>query len=765
MTRMFVTGLVVTIAVALLLVVGVPLDAQKGGRGPKGPKAPPGLPKKLPGKGSRTFPALQVNDVKADGEYNLASLLSNGSGQPRLGTTELMAYRLVGYVQASHCLRFVTYEFAAQKASQFDVKLPKDVKPFSTEPRVASGGGEICIVSQQAQVFFVNMKDKKVVVVGEIDSKVPLKEAKPAKGAGRGKNKPKEGATPPTGGEYRVYGLPGGSHALGMLRNYDSKGKKYVSADATLYTAAGKSVTLKFDHDKYGVPPRGKDSVFGIKGEEVVMLATRPKKPGDFQSEVEISCLVFDLKTGALKDAQVCPQLWGGQDADTFMMSPTGDFFLAQPWGKYDRFVTRRGTWEMGYKTDYFDACVGFSADGALGLFLCNNTPERAFLCAIRLEDGKDVWRTTVTHEQAMGNGDDEPFTSVSANAKAVATQFGVIEGVTCDEAKFLFKNEGVTFEPICMCYDSSGKQVAVLALDRMFILDAKTRTETASISLEKTLPKGAQGEFIAFSKAGDKVVACVKGAGAWMFDIANLSIMATLPPIAGDHCRPLPDLSAVVYSASAADGGNLMILGFGQDKPSQLYRAEYEEVQAVCLWIDDKGESYLVNERGTGEGNLFLLNKKGEKTEIYSVKELEPRLVGDNAIGAFVTKGKNVVLVNDISEGGMTLLNCTVIEPGKDIPDPVTASFQCSVKVDELPGRSTYGATAASPYYAALWSGDDKSCCFACPAGVLSVDIMKSTFSLSAWSRKPVGVVALNPKSREFFVAGSTGLATYKFK
>jgi hypothetical protein len=137
---------------------------------------------------------------------------------------------------------------------------------------------------------------------------------------------------------------------------------------------------------------------------------------------------------------------------------------------------------------------------------------------------------------------------------------------------------------------------------------------------------------------------------------------------------------------------------------------------------------------------------------------------VGDNAVTAYVAKNKTCVLINDVSEGA-TLLNCTVIAPTKDDPDPITASFQVTVKTDELSGRSTYGATGASPYFAGMWVGDDKAAYLACPAGVLTVDTGKQAFSLTAWNRKPAGVVAVNPRSKEFFVAGSTGMSVYKLK
>lgn len=771
-------GLLLFAAVLSVALIGE-IEAQKGGGGGGGggrggnnggPKAPQGLPKgkgkgNLPGKGSKTFPAIQVTDVKPDGEINLASLLPASGEQMRLGVTDTMAYRLVSYNQAAHSFRFVTFEFASQKLGQLEVRLPKEVKPFNIAPRVCFGGSDICIVSQQAQVCFVSLKDKKVVVVGEIDSKAPLKEAKPTgggrkgKGAGMGVE-----AGPPTGGEYRVYGMPGGAYALSMLRNYDGKGKKWISADAALHSASGKTVVLKFDHNQYGVPPRTKDAVFGVKGEEAYVLTIKPRKAGDFKGQIEISVLVFDLKTGALKEAQVCPDTWGGEDADTFMMSPTGDYFLAQPWGKYDRFVTARGTWKQGYKTDYYDACVGFTPDGSQGLFLGNNTPQRAFLSAIALADGKEIWKTTVTHDQAMGNAEDEPFTSVCVDSKAVATHFGIIAGKSAPEAEFLFKGEAVSFEPLCMTYDQAGKQVAILATDRVFVLDAKSHAETHSIAFEKPLSKGAQAEFLTFNKAGDKLMACVKGAGVWLFDLAKSTQMASLPAVGGDHVRPLPDLSGVIFSTAATEGGNIMLQAFGADKPAQLYRAEYEEVQAVCLWMDDKGESFLVTERGVGEGNLFLINKKGEKTDTYSVKDIEPKLVGENAVAAYVAKNKTCVLINDIEMGG-TLLNCTVVAPLKDDPDPITASFQVTIKTDEIGGRSIYGATGASPYFTGMWVGDEKSAYLACPAGVITVDTGKASFTLSCWNRKPSGVVAVNPRAREFFVAGSTGMSVYKLK
>jgi hypothetical protein len=47
----------------------------------------------------------------------------------------------------------------------------------------------------------------------------------------------------------------------------------------------------------------------------------------------------------------------------------------------------------------------------------------------------------------------------------------------------------------------------------------------------------------------------------------------------------------------------------------------------------------------------------------------------------------------------------------------------------------------------------------------VLQADVGKSQFTLYAWSRKPSGIAAINPKGREFFVAGTVGLTTYKLK
>ncbi|MCA8946577.1 MAG: hypothetical protein KDB29_10155, partial [Planctomycetes bacterium] len=83
----------------------------------------------------------------------------------------------------------------------------------------------------------------------------------------------------------------------------------------------------------------------------------------------------------------------------------------------------------------------------------------------------------------------------------------------------------------------------------------------------------------------------------------------------------------------------------------------------------------------------------------------------------------------------------------------------------EELPGRSTYGQTAASPFFGGLYAGDERNCKFACPAGVLDVDVGKNAITLYAWSRSPSGLAAVNPKGKEFFVAGGAGLKIYKVK
>jgi hypothetical protein len=313
------------------------------------------------------------------------------------------------------------------------------------------------------------------------------------------------------------------------------------------------------------------------------------------------------------------------------------------------------------------------------------------------------------------------------------------------------------------MAYDSNGRNVAALALDRVFVIDARSREETHSISFEKQLPNGSLGEFVAFDSKSQKILACVRNQGAWLIDLGTQKIETKLPSIPGTWARPLPDLSGIIYTAPKDQGGNVMLQKMDGSEPTRLYRCEYKDTLAICLWVHEKGNEFLITERDVGEGKLFLINEKGDKTVEYGVSEVDTTYTGDKCITAFVSKSKQAVLINEVNQWGYTGINCSVINPTGT--EPVDSLMTGVFKTEELPGKSTYGLTSASPFFGAQHWGNEKVCRFACPAGVLEADIGKGQFTLYAWSRKPSGIAAINPKGREFFVAGSVGLTTYKLK
>ena len=147
-----------------------------------------------------------------------------------------------------------------------------------------------------------------------------------------------------------------------------------------------------------------------------------------------------------------------------------------------------------------------------------------------------------------------------------------------------------------------------------------------------------------------------------------------------------------------------------------------------------------------------------------YNVAEIDPMYVGDTCVTAFVNKKHEAVLVNEVNKWSYTGVNFCVVSPAAG-GDPISKNFSAVFKSEELPGSSTYGTTAAAPFFGGRYWGDENACAFACPAGVISVNVAKSQIKLYAWSRQPKGLAAINPKLKEFFVAGNTGLTTFKFK
>lgn len=741
-----------------------------GGGGKGGPL--PGQPG-AGGKGNwgknaakAVLPQLEIEDVKAEGSYEVAEIFAPGTEQPRIGVTDEYCYRLAGYQPETHALKFAFCDFKTQQPRTVLVKLPKECPPFEETPRMAFDSGAWCVVSWQALTLFVEPKTGKCKLAAGLDKSVPVASAKPkeSKGPGREWGKEKGGEKAQTNSaSYTVHGSSGGKYALSVLTKYDAATKNYTSADATLHSAEGKSVSLKWSHSQFGTPPQDRDAVFAVTDKEVILLVTKPRTPGNNSGPCDIGCLVFDLAKGDLKDAQISSDEWASTYVKRFGLSSCGNFVLTHPMDTLDRAIVKRGTWERVYKTQYHDSLVGFAPEGNIGVFLENKTPQRASLKAYELSTWKELWVTTVSHDEAMGEGNNEPFYSVGPGARTVASRIGIIAGKTADQAEMIYKSSAIEFVPLAMAYDSAGKRVAVLTLDRIIILDAKTREETASIKLDKAMTKGVLGEFIAFNDKGDKLMACVRNQGAWLVDIATGKVAASLPAIKGTWCRPMPDFSAVVYSQPKEEGGNVMAQPFAGGEPKQVFRCSYKDALAVCLWIGEKSDEFLVTERLVGEGSLQLVDDKGKAIVTYDVKDVDPMYVGDTCVTAFVTKRREVLLVNEVNKWEYTGVNCTFVSPAPG--ECILENFSFVFKTENLPGSSTYGTTAAAPFFGVQHWGDESNCAFACPAGVLNVNMQKKSIKLYAWSRQPKGLAAINPKQKEFFVAGSAGLTTFKFK
>ncbi|MBK9975777.1 MAG: hypothetical protein IPP14_13485 [Planctomycetes bacterium] len=744
-----------------------------GGQGGKGPGGGNGNNGGQPGQpgggnwgknaGKVTLPQLEIEDVKVEGAYEVAEMFSNGGNQPRIGVTDEYCYRLAGYEVDGHALKFAFYEFKTAQLRTLTVKLPKECPAFTDDiPRMAFDCGQWAVICYQAMTLFVEPKTGKCKLAAGIDKDVPVKEVK-AKEKGPGRDKEKDKDKQPAA-NYRVHSGMGGKYALSVLTKYDANGKNLTGADATLFSAEGKQLNLKWAHSQFGVPPKDREAVFAVTEKEVVVLCTRPRSAGSVSGPCEMSCLVFDAAKGDLKEVQTSPDDWGGNTQNRFTLSPDGGFIVASPIDGIDRVMVKRGSWERVYKTQYNDACVGFAPEGNIGVFLENKTPQRAALKAFELSTMKELWATTVAHDEAMGELDDEPFYSVSNGAKAVANKYGIIAGKSGDWPELLYKASAIEFVPLAMSYDAAGKRVAVLTLDRVFVLDAKTREELASIPFEKPMSKGVLGEFVAFNEKGDKLMACVRSKGAWLIDVATAKVVASLPAVPGTWSRPMPDFSGVVYSQPKEDGGNVMLQAFAGGDPKQVYRCDYKDAQAVCLWIGDKCDEFLVTERLVGEGSLKLIDEKAKVIVAYNVAEIDPMYVGDTCVTAFVNKKHEAVLVNEVNKWSYTGVNFCVVSPAAG-GDPISKNFSAVFKSEELPGSSTYGTTAAAPFFGGRYWGDENACAFACPAGVISVNVAKSQIKLYAWSRQPKGLAAINPKLKEFFVAGNTGLTTFKFK
>lgn len=754
-------------AIALFGLLALPADvtAQRGpGKGPPGGGKIPGGGQQPWGKnaGKQKLPPLTIEDVKPDGAYEVYNLLPSSSEQPRIGVTADKAYRLVGYNKESRTLKFVTLDLVTGALGAKEIKLPTDAPDLGEAPRMANDGGDYCVISEQAATLFVDVFKGKVKVAAGFDSSVAM--APPAQKGKKWRPEEKEKAEAPSGDLYRVHGGANGKYALSVLVKWDKDSKQYTGNGATLHFAEDKSVSLAWDHGRYGIPPKARDAVCAVTDSEIVVLVTVPRKPGGFSGSTSVTTLVFDRK-GNLKEAQESPEPYAGGNAGRFTLSPDGTCMVAHPEDGLHSYVIRRGSWARGYKTNYLDACVGFAPEGKIGVFIENHTPQRAALKGINLATGEAVWNTSVLHAEATGDGDDEPFTAIGPGATLVASHHGIIKGETSpDEPIWLYRAKAIDFEPLSMSYDNDGKRVAVLALDRVFVLDAKTRAEVNSIPFEAPLASGTLGEFVSFDAKGKKILACARNKGVWLIDLATNSIEKTLPPVAGTWARAMPDFSGVVYSQAKDAGGNVMLQKLDGSEPLRIYRCEYKDSQAVCFWISDKGDRFLVAEREIGEGRLFLVDEKGEIDITYNVADADPMFVGDTAVTAFVTKRKQAVLINEVNKWEYTGINCTVIGPGAE-GEAIETSFSAVFKSQDLPGRSTYGATAASPFFGALYTGDERACKFACPAGVLDVDIGKGALKLYAWSREPKGLAAINPKGKEFFVAGNAGLTTYKIK
>jgi hypothetical protein len=749
---------IVATALALALIaVPIGIHAQ---RGPGKGKAP-GAGKNPWGKnaGKQNFPQLQVEDVKPDGAFEVVNLLPTAKEQPRIGTTDDISFRLAGYAASSRSLKFAVLDLKNGTVDARDYRLPADAPDLPADPRMSFDGGEYAVVSDQAAVIFIEPVKGKVKVAAGYDSSVPREVREDSKPSWR--NRDRGGSIPAA--QYRTHSGPGGRFALSVLVKYDKDKKQYTGSGATLHFMNEKSITLDWDHARYGVPPKDREAVCAVTDSEIVVLVVKPRSPGAFSSAHDLTFLLFDRK-GTFKEAQTSPKPWAGTTVNRAAIEPGGEFFVGQTEETMYAHVHTRGTWEVGYKCDYYDACAGFAPEGGIGVFYENKTPQRAAVKAVKLATGEALWETTITHEEARGDGDDEPITSIGPGARVVAAQWGIFAGRNSETPEWLYKTNAVDFEPLCLSYDTGGKMVAVLALDRVFVIDAKSREEVYSVPFENALPAGTLGEFVTFDSKARKVMACARGQGVWVIDLATAAIETTLPAIPGTWARAMPDFSGVVYSQPKEAGGNVMLQLIDGSEPARIYRCEYKDAQAVCFWISDKGDEFLVAEREVGVGRLFLVNQKGEVKIKYNVEEADPMYVGDTAVTGFVTRRKQAVLISEINRWSYTGINCTVISAAAE-GEPIESNFSYVFKSEDLPGRSTYGTTAASPFFGGLHFGDERNCKFACPAGVLDVDVAKGGIKLYAWSRQPKGLAAINPKGKEFFVAGSSGLTTYRIK
>jgi hypothetical protein len=765
--------LFVACSVLLLLFVGYAENtAQRGpgkgkGKGGAGPGG--GGPGGGPGRGADRFrfADLNIEDLRPEGRFEVLNLLPTAADQPRIGITDTMAYRLADYDADSNTASFVAVDLTNGQLSSREVRLGNDAPKFQGMPRMSFDGGSHVVLSQQAATVFVDINNSRARTAAGFDSSIPVVAGPPPRRRGQGGGRDRwpgsarDDASIPAQA-YRVHGGANGQYALSMLQTYDRDRRLFTSSNGVLHSQAGRSVNLTWNHEDLGVPPRGRDAVFAVTGDQIIVMVTRPKEPGNSDSWLRVSFLIFDMR-GALKEVQEVPGNFSSRTANNYFLSPDGRFFVAHPEDGIHMAVYERGTWERVLRTDFNDPCIGFAPEGNIGVFLANESPERAAIKAIRLTDQQELWKTTVSHERARGNGEQRPFTAVAPGAVAVASTFGIIAGRSTPNAEFLYTADAVDFEPLAIAYDEAGRQVAVLARDRMFVIDARTRTETHSVSFETALPEGVIGEFIAFDPRGRKVMACARNQGVWVFDLASGQIETTLPAVPGTWARPMPDLSGVVYSRLSSEGGDTMLQPVDGKPATRVYACQNPDVQAVCLWISARGDEFLIVERGAGPGNLFLIDNRGRKSVEYSVADEDGRIVGDNAITAFVTRRKQVVMISEASMFNRTGINCTIISP--DSGRGVESTFTCVVVTDELPGRSTYGETAASPFFSQAHGGDERVARFACPAGVLEIDIGRQQFTLHAWSRSPSGLAAVNTRAREFFVAGGAGLTSYKMK
>jgi hypothetical protein len=739
-----------------------------GGRDPRGPgggRDRPGVPGG-PGNPAFRFQDLNIEDLRPEGRYEVISLIPTINDQPRIGLAGNLAYRLADYEPETNTLTFATVNLEDGQLASRDIRLPGDAPKFNGMPRVSYDSGSHAVISQQAAVVFVDVANGRTRVASGFDSSVPVAEGPPRRRRGGGRGGP--GGWPDLRDDtnvpdraYRVYGGADGAHALSMLQVYDRNNREFTGRDGVLHSASGRSVSLSWSHREHGVPPRGRDAVFAVTGDEIIVMALRPKDPGNSESWLQVNFLVFNARNGSLKEVQEVPGNFSSRNRNHFYLSPCGDYFVAHPEDGIHMAMYRRGTWESMFRTSYNDPVVGFAPEGGIVVLLENLSSQRAALKAMRLSDQEVLWQSSLPHDQARGNDDRRPFTAVGPGASMVASVQGVIAGKQSDSLEFVYTAEAVDFEPLAMTYDSNGRSVAVLARDRVFVLDARTREETASIPFEEPLPEGAVGEFISFDPRARKVLACVRGHGAWLMDVSTQSIEHTLPAIPGNWARAMPDLSSVIYSQPSNQGGHIMLQPVNGGEATRLYENQSSGVQAVCLWVSERGDEFLVVERGGGAGRLYLVNARGEKVVEYPVQEADSRVVGDNALTAFVTRRRQVVMISEASLMARTGINCTVISPDSG----VESTFTCLVVTDELPGSSTYGQTSASPFFGGLHSGDERTARFACPAGMLEIDISRQRFTLYAWSRSPQGLAAVNPRGREFFVAGASGLTSYRVR